>query len=177
MTTSAEVLGSLKQEKIVRFAKRLSTVLLVSVIVVFDDFIVANITTRWHYSLLGVGLGICFACLGFLVLAFVKRRCAKCGERIIPDSIREKVVLITGFSLLTFGGLIVILNNSLALVFNVHWLHTWGLILGQSLACIGIWLGALFSDRFAGDRNLRKAGFFMSSLLLVFVILKLGFGS
>ncbi len=176
VTTGTKVLSSMKQERIVSYAKRASTVLLIFAIVVFDDLIVVDaVTSRW-LPILGLVLGICFACLGFVVLAFIRRRCKECGKRIILDSIREKTVLISGFSLLLSGVLIVALNNSMALVFNIHWLDTWGLILGQSLACIGIWFGALFSELFAGDRKLHKSGFLMSGLLLVFVILELGFG-
>ena len=176
MTVGTKVLSSLKQERIVRYAKRVSTVLLISVIVVFDEFIVKNaVTTRW-LPLLGLVLGICFACLGFLVLTFIRRRCTECGKRIVFDNIREKTVLILGFSLLIFGGLVIVLNNSMALVFNIHWLHTWGSILGTSIVGISIWMVVLFSDFFKGDRKLRTMGLFFSGLLFVEIFLKIGVG-
>ena len=174
MTIATKVLSSLKQDRIVQYAKTLSTVLLISVIVVFDEFIIAKtVATRW-IPLLGLVLGICFACLGFLVLAFIRRRCTECGKRIVSDNIRENTVQISGFSLYVFGGLVMVLNNSLALVFNIHWLHIWGSVLGTSMVCIGGWTFALFGELFKGDRKLRTMSIFLSGLLFVEIFFRFG---
>lgn len=174
MTIVTNALSSLKQDRIVQYAKTLSTVLLISAIVVFDEVIIAEtVATRW-IPLLGLVLGICFACLGFFVLVIIRRRCTECGKRIVSDNIREKTVLISGFSLLVFGALVMVLNNSMALVLNIHWLHIWGSILGTSMVCIGIWMFALFAELFKGDRKLRTMGLFLSGLLFVEIFLKFG---
>ena len=67
-----------------------------------------------------------------------------------------------------------VLNNSMALVFNINWLHIWGSILGTSMVCIGIWMFALFAELFKGDRKLRTMGLFLSGLLFVEIFLKFG---
>lgn len=176
MTAGTNVFGNLKQLKIVGFAKGLSTVLLVSVIVVFDNFIVEKyVITRW-LPFLGLVLGICIACLCFLLLAIIRRRCTKCGKRIKSDSMREKTVIISGFSLLLFGALIMLLKNSMALVFNISVLHAWGSILGTSMVCIGIWMISLFVELVKGDRKLRSMGLFLSGLLFVEIFLKFAVG-
>lgn len=174
MTAGTKVLSNLKQLKIVRFAKGLSTVLLLSVIVAFDNFIAEKfVVTRW-LPFLGLVLGICFACLCFLLLTIIRRRCTKCGKRIVSDNMREETFMISGSALLIFGGFGIVLNNSIALVLNVHWLHAWGSTLGTGMACIGIWMISLSGELFKGDRKLRLMGLFLSGLLLVEIILKFG---
>ena len=91
---------------------------------------------------------------------------------------REKIAGVSGLSLLIAGGVIVTLNNSIALVFNVQWLYaSWGsIVFGLGLVFLGYWTLTLFSELFKGDHKWKFIGIFFHSLLLAGVIFKFGFG-
>lgn len=91
---------------------------------------------------------------------------------------QEKIAWITGLSLLLAGGVIVILNNSIALVFNVQSLYaSWSaIVFGLGLICIGYWTLTLFSELCKDDRKWKFMGLFFHSLLIAAVIFKFGFG-
>ena len=176
MNAVMRILRSTKQEKVAWIGKQLPIILATVAFITLDDFIIGqNVSARW-LPILGLTLGVSLACIGFCEIAFIRKRCTACGKRIFISEGQEKIVLISGRSLFLLGVVLVLLNNSIALVFNIHWLHTLGHVLGLSLACIGIWLLALHCERYKGDRQWQRTGFIFSSLLFVEVLFKFGFG-
>ena len=169
-------LGSTKQEKFAWLAKQLPLIFITIALVIFDVFIIGQGVSDHWLPILGLALGIGLACLGFGEITFLRKRCAACEKRIITDEKLGKIVLISGRLLSLLGAALVVLENSIALVFNIHWLQTFGDALGLSLLCIGTWMLILFTERYKDDRKWRRMGFLFCSLLLVEALFTFGFG-
>ena len=165
------ILRSTKQKKIAWVRKQLPTILIV-LLITADNMVTHSISGHW-VPILGFVLGASLMCFGFLQVFPLLREI-----RIKEVAGREKIAWISGLSLLISGGVIVILNNSIALVFNVQWLYaSWGsIVFGLGLICVGYWTLTLFSEFIKGDRKWKFMGIFFHSLLLVGVIFKFGFG-
>ena len=165
------ILRSTKQKKIAWVRKQLPSILII-LLIVADNMVTNSISGHW-VSILGFVLGASLMCFGFFQVfpLFREIRTKEVGGR-------ERIAWISGLSLLILGGVIVILNNSIALVFNVQWLYaSWGaIVFGLVLICLGYWTLTLFSELFKGDRKWKFMGIFFHSLLLVGVIFKFGFG-
>lgn len=171
MNTVPGVLRSSKQKKITWVRKQLPIILII-LLVTADNMVTHSISGHW-VPILGFALGACLMCFGFFQVfpLFSEIRIKEVIDR-------EKIAWISGISLLIAGGVIVTFNNSIALVFNVQWLHAWwgSIVFGLGLICIGYWTLTLFSELFKGERKWKLIGFFFHSLLLAGVIFKFGFG-
>ena len=165
------ILRSTKQKKIAWVRKQLPTILIV-LLITADNMVTHSISGHW-VPILGFALGASLMCFGFLQVFPLLREI-----RIKEVAGREKIAWISGLALLISGGVIVILNNSIALVFNIQWLYaSWGsIVFGLGLICVGYWTLTLFSDFTKGDRKWKFMGLFFHSLLLAGVIFKFGFG-
>lgn len=171
MNAVTGILQSTKQEKIAWIRKQLPTILII-VLITADNMVTNSISGHW-VSIFGFVLGASLMGFGFFQVFPLFREI-----RIKEVAGQEKIAWISGISLLIAGGVIVILNNSIALVFNVQWLYaSWGsIVFGSGLICLGYWTLTLFSELFKGDHKWKFMGGFFHSLLLVSVIFKFGFG-
>lgn len=171
MNAVTGILRSTKQQKIAWVRKQLPTILII-LLITADNMVTHSISGHW-VSIFGFVLGASLMCFGFFQVFPLFREI-----RIKDVAGREKIAWISGISLLIAGGVIVILNNSIALVFNVQWLYaSWGsIVFGSGLICLGYWTLTLFSELFKGDHKWKFMGVFFHSLLLVAVIFKFGFG-
>ena len=171
MNAVTGILRSTKQEKIAWVRKQLPTILII-LLIIADNMVTNSISGHW-VSILGFVLGASLMGFGFFQVFPLFREI-----RIKEVAGREKIAWISGISLLIAGGVIVILNNSIALVFNVQWLYaSWGsIVFGSGLICLGYWTLTLFSELFKDDHKWKFMGVFFHSLLLVSVIFKFGFG-
>lgn len=171
MNAVTGILRSTKQEKIAWIGRKLPIILII-LLIAADNMVAYSISGHW-VPILGFVLGASLMCLGFFQVFPLFREI-----RIKEIVGREKIAWVFGFSLLIAGGVIVTLNNSIALVFNVQGLYaSWGsIVFGLGLICIGYWTLTLFSELFKGDRKWKFMGIFFHSLLLVGVIFKFGFG-
>lgn len=178
MAAFMETLGISIKGKIAWLAKELPLVLLILALIGADSYIIGQeVSARW-LPVLGLVLGIGLAYFGFKAITFLRsvtRHCPACGKGIITDSKEEKIVLILGMLLLLIGLVLVCINNSIALIFGVHWLHSWGPFLGLIVVCIGWWMLTLFSGMFKSEGKPRLVGFILSGVLLIEVLLKFGF--
>lgn len=165
------ILRSTKQEKIAWVRKQLPIILIV-LLITADNMVTHSISGHW-VPILGFVLGASLMCFGFFQVFPLFREI-----RIKEAAGGKKITWISGLSLLIAGGVIVSLNNSIALVFNVQWLHAWwgSIVFGLGLICIGYWTLTPFSELFKGDRKWKFMGIFFHSLLLIGVIFKFGFG-
>ena len=165
MSTATQSLKNTEQERIAWFIKQLPIVFIVTLVSVGDS-IVQSVSVHW-LPLIGFVLGASLAGIGFWLFR-------KIG--VIKGTRQEKIAWISGISLLIIGGGIMTLNNLVATIFNVQWLHdSWGsLIFGLVWACLGYW--TLFSEIFKRDRIWRFIGIFLHSLLFVGLLFKIGFG-
>ncbi|MYF98635.1 hypothetical protein F4212_05800 [Candidatus Poribacteria bacterium] len=158
MSALMDTLGITKQGKTTWVAQKLLTVLLMMLIVVLvttaDNLIIGqSVSARW-LPLVGLVLGIGLTGLVFREITFLRdlRRHSPVDEKETgADKEKKKVVLLTRRWLFFFGIVFIGVHNSIALVFNVHWLHTFGLGLGLSFVCIGWWMSTLFWEQFKGD--------------------------
>ena len=171
MNAVTGILRSTKQEKIVWVRKQLPTILIV-LLITADNMVTHSISGHW-VPILGFVLGASLMCFGFFQVFPLFSEI-----RIKEVTGGKKIVWISGLSLLILGGVIVSLNNSIALVFNIQWLHAWwgSIVFGLGLICIGYWTLTPFSELFKGDRKWKFIGIFFHSLLLVGIIFKFGFG-
>jgi len=171
MNAVTGILRSTKQQKIAWVRKQLPTILII-LLITADNMVTHSISGHW-VSIFGFVLGASLMCFGFFQVFPLFREI-----RIKDVAGQEKIAWISGISLLIAGGVIVILNNSIALVFNVQWLYaSWGsIVFGSGLICLGYWTLTLFSELFKGDHKWKFMGVFFHSLLLVAVIFKFGFG-
>ena len=171
MNAVTGILRSTKQQKIAWGRKQLPTILII-LLITADNMLTHSISGHW-VSIFGFVLGASLMCFGFFQVFPLFREI-----RIKEVAGREKITWISGISLLIAGGVIVILNNSIALVFNVQWLYaSWGsIVFGSGLICLGYWTLTLFSELFKDDHKWKFMGVFFHSLLLVSVIFKFGFG-
>ena len=171
MNAVTGILRSTKQEKIKWIGKKLPTILIILLITV-DNMVTHSINGHW-VPILGFVLGASLMCFGFFQVfpLFSEIRTKEVAGR-------EKIAWISGLSLLIVGGVIITLNDSLALVFNVEWLHAWGgsFVFGLGLICLGYWTVTLCSELFKGDRKWKFIGVFFHSLLLVGLLFKFGLG-
>lgn len=165
MSTVAQSLKNTKQEKIAWFIKQLPIVFII-MLASAGDSVVQSVSGHW-LPVTGFVLGVSLAGIGFWLFR-------KIG--VIKATRQEKITWISGISLLITGGGIVTLNNSVATIFNVQWLHdVWGsLIFGLVLACLGYW--TLFSELFKRDRIWKFMGIFLHSLLFAGLLFKFGLG-
>ena len=171
MNAVTGILQSTKQQKIAWVRKQLPTILII-LLITADNMVTNSISGHW-VSIFGFVLGASLMSFGFFQVFPLFREI-----RIKEVAGQEKIAWISGISLLIAGGVIVILNNSIALVFNVQWLYaSWGsIVFGSGLICLGYWTLTLFSELFKGDHKWKFMGIFFHSLLLVAVIFKFGFG-
>ena len=162
---------STKQKKSAWIGKQLPIILIILLVTV-DNMVTYSVRGHW-VPILGFVLGAGLMCFGFFQIFPLFR-----DIKIKEVAGRKKIAWLSGLSLLILGGVIVTLNNSLALVFNSEWLRTFGgsFIIGSGLVCLGYWTLTLFSELFKGDRKWKFIGIFLHSLLLVGVIFKFGFG-
>ena len=165
------ILRSTKQKKIAWIGKQLPIILIV-LLITADNMVTHSISGHW-VPILGFVLGASLMCFGFFQVFPLFSEI-----RIKEVAGREKIIWISGLSLLIAGGVIVTLNNSIALVFNVQWLYaSWGaIVFGLGLICLGYWTLTLFSELFKDDRKWKFMGIFFHSLLLAGIIFKFGFG-
>ena len=168
MNAVTGILRSTKQEKITWIGKKLPAILIILLITV-DNMVPHSINGHW-VPILGFVLGASLMCFGFFQVFPVFSEI-----RIKEVAGREKIAWISGLSLLIAGGVIVTLNNSIALIFNVQWLYaSWGsIVFGSGLICLGYWTLTLFSELFKGDRKWKFIGVFFHSLLLVGLLFKI----
>ena len=171
MNAVTGILRSTKQEKITWIGKKLPIILIILLITV-DNMVTHSINGHW-VPILGFVLGASLMCFGFFQVFPLFSEI-----RIKEVAGREKIAWIFGLSLLIAGGVIVTLNNSIALVFNVQWLYaSWGsIVLGSGLICLGYWTLTLFSALFKGDHKWKFIGAFFHSLLLIGLLFKFGLG-
>ena len=167
MSTATQSLKNTKQERINWFIKQLPIVFIVMLVSVGDS-IVHSVSVNW-LPVIGFVLGASLAGIGFWLFRKIS---VKKATR------QEKIAFISGISLLITGTLILTLNNSIATIFNVQWLHdSWvSLIFGSALACLGYWTSTLFSELFKRDRIWKFMGIFLHSFLFAGLLFKFGFG-
>ena len=158
MSAFMDTLGITKQGKITWVAKKLLTTLLlilaVALVTTVDYFIIGqSVSARW-LPLVGLVLGVGLACLVFREITFLRdlrKHSPADGKGIGTDKEKKKIVLISRRWAFFLALVFFCVPNSIALVFNVHWLHTFGLGLGLSFMCIGWWMSTLFWEQFKGD--------------------------
>ena len=165
MSTATQSLKNTKQERIAWFIKQLPIVLIIMLASVGDS-IVQSVSVRW-LPVMGFVLGVSLAGIGFWLFGKIS---------VTKATKQEKIAFISGISLLITGAVIMTLNNLVATIFNVQWLHDlWGsLIFGSTLACLGHWV--LFSELFKRDRIWKFMGVFLHSILFAGLLFKFGFG-
>lgn len=165
MSTATESLKNTKQERIAWFIKQLPIVLII-MLASASDSMVQRVSVHWLPAM-GFVLGVSLAGIGFWLFR-------KIG--VTKATSQEKIAFISGISLLIIGAVIMTLNNSVAMIFNVQWLHdsSGSLIFGSVLACLGHWM--LFSELFKRDRIWKFMGIFLHSLLFAGLLFKFGFG-
>lgn len=165
MSTVTQSLKNTKQERIAWFIKQLPIVLIIMLASVGDS-IVQSVSVHW-LPVMGFVLGVGLAGIGFWLFGKIS---------VTKATKQEKIAFISGISLLITGAVIMTLNNLVATIFNVQWLHDlWGsLILGSTLACLGHW--ALFTELFKRDRIWKFMGIFLHSILFAGLLFKFGFG-
>ena len=165
MSTATQSLKNTKQERINWFIKQLPIVFIVMLVSVGDS-IVHSVSVNW-LPVIGFVLGASLAGIGFWLFRKIS---------VTKATRQEKIAFISGISLLITGAVILTLNNSVATIFNVQWLHdsSGSLIFGSTLACLGHW--TLFSELFKHDRIWKFMGIFLHSLLFAGLLFKFGFG-
>ena len=165
MSTVTQSLKNTKQERIAWFIKQLPIVLII-ILASVGDSMVQSVSVHW-LPVMGFVLGAGVAGIGFWLF---KKIGVRKGTR------QEKVAWISGLSLSIIGVGILTLNNSVATIFNVQWLHdSWGaLIFGLVLACLGYW--TLFIKLFKRDRIEKFMGIFLHILLFAGLFFKFGLG-
>ncbi len=171
MTTVTQSWKNTKQEKIAWIKKDLPTILII-LLFTADNMVTHRISGHW-VPILGFVLGASLMCFGFFQVFPLFSEI-----RIKEVAWREKIAWISGISLLIIGGVIAILNNSIALVFNIQWLYaSWSaIVFGISLVCLGYWTMTLFSELFKGDRIWKYIGIFIHIGLFAGSLFKFGFG-
>ena len=151
MSTVTESLKNTKQEKIAWFIKQLPIVFII-MLASTSDSIVQSVSVHWM-PFIGFVLGVSLAGLCFWLFRKIS---------VTKATRQEKIVFISGVSLLITSVVIMTLNNSAATIFNVQWLHdSWGsLIFGLVLACLGHWT-LFISELFKRDvyGNLQVSSF------------------
>ncbi|MCY4552064.1 MAG: hypothetical protein OXC79_00205 [Candidatus Poribacteria bacterium] len=165
------ILRSTKQKKIAWVEKQLPIILII-LLVTADNMVTHSISGHW-VPILGFVLGAGLMCFGFFQVFPLF------SEIRIKEVVgREKIAWISGILLLIAGGVVVTLNNSIALIFKVQWLYaSWGsIVLGSGLICLGYWTLTLFSELFKGNHKWKFIGIFFHSLLLVELLFKFGLG-
>lgn len=170
MNASIETIGNTKQGITAWVRKRLSIILIILLIIV-DDYLVPNLSVRW-IPVLGFIFGVSFACSCFGVYKLFPLL-SKFGA--ISDTQREINALITGIPLMTLGAVILLLNDSLASVFSIQWLHTFegSFVIGMTLTCLGYWIITVFTDsELKGDFKWKLIGVVLHSLVLIGVIIE-----
>ena len=158
MSAFMDTLGVTKHGKITWVAKKLLTILLMMLIVVLvttvDYLIIGqSVSARW-FPLVGLVLGIGLTCLVLREITFLRnlrRHSSADGQENVIDKEQKKFVLLSRRWSFFLGLVFIGVPNSIALVFKVHWLHTFGLSLGLSFVCIGWWMSTLFWEQFKGD--------------------------
>lgn len=158
MSTFMETLGITKQGKTTWVASKLLTtlsMLLIVVLVTTADYhiIGRSVSARW-LPLVGLVLGVGLACLVFHEITFLRNlrtHSPADGKETGTDKEKKKIVLVSRRWSFFLGIVFIGVPNSIALVFNAHWLHTFGLGLGLSFVCIGWWMTTLFWEQFKGD--------------------------
>lgn len=171
MNAVTGILRSTKQEKIA-WVRKHSPAILIILLITADNMITHSISGHW-VPIFGFVLGASLMCFGFFQVFPLFSEI-----RIKEVAGQEKIAWISGLPLLLAGGVIVILNNSIALAFNVQSLYaSWSaIVFGLGWICIGYWTLTLFSELCKGDRKWKFMGLFFHSLLLAAVIFKFGFG-
>ena len=166
MSTVTQSLKNTKQERIAWFIKQSLPIVLIIMLVSVGDSIVQSVSVPWLPAM-GFVLGVSLAGIGFWLFGKIS---------VTKATKQEKIAFISGISLLTTGAVILTLNNSVATIFNVQWLHdSWGaLIFGSTLACLGYWM--LFIKLFKRDRIEKFMGIFLHSLLFAGLFFKFGLG-
>ena len=165
------ILRSTKQKKIAWVGKQLPIILII-LLITADNMVTHSISGHW-VPILGFALGAGLMCFGFFQVFPLF------SEIRIKEVVgREKIAWISGILLLIAGGVVVTLNNSIALIFKVQWLYaSWGsIIFGSGLICLGYWTLTLFSELFKGNHKWKFIGVFFHSLLLVELLFKFGLG-
>lgn len=165
------ILRSTKQKKNAWVGKQLPIILII-VLVTADNMVTHSISGHW-VPILGFVLGAGLMCFGFFQVFPLF------SEIRIKEVVgREKIAWISGILLLIAGGVVVTLNNSIALIFKVQWLYaSWGsIVFGSGLICLGYWMLTLFSELFKGNHKWKFIGIFFHSLLLVELLFKFGLG-
>ena len=167
MSTVTESLKNTKQEKIAWFIKQLPIVFIM-MLASAGDSIVQSVSVHW-LPLMGFVLGVSLASIGFWLFKKIS---------VTEATRQEKITVISGFSLLMTGAVIMVLNNSVATIFNVQWLHaSWGtIVFSFGLICIGYWTLTLFSELFKGDRIWKYIGIFIHTGLFAGSLFKFGLG-
>ena len=158
MSTFMETVGITKQGKITWVTKKLLTtllmILIVGLVTTADYLIIGqSVSARW-LPLVGLVLGVGLTCLVFREIIFLRdlrRHSPADGKEIGTDKDKKKIVLLSRRWAFFLGLVFIGVPNSIALVFNAHWLHTSGFTLGLSLVCIGWWMSTLFWEQFKGD--------------------------
>ena len=158
MSAFMETLGITKHGKITWVAQKLLTVLLMILIVGFvttADYLIIgqSVSDRW-LPLVGLVLGVGLTCLVFREITFLRdlrRRSPTDGKGSGTNKEKKKIVLVSRRWAFLLGLVFIGVPNSIALVSNLHWLHTFGLSLGLSFVCIGWWMTTLFWEQFKGD--------------------------
>ena len=158
MSAFMVTLGITKQRKFTWVAKKLLTTLLLILTVGFvttTDYLIIgqNVSDRW-IPLVGLILGVGLTCLVFREITFLRdlrTNSPADGKGIGTDKEKKKIVLLSRRWSFFIGIVFFAVPNSLALVFNAHWLYTFRLSLGLSFVCIGWWMTTLFWEQFKGD--------------------------
>ncbi len=164
------ILRSTKQEKIAWVVKQLP-IIGVILLITADDLIADGVSKHWLPTL-GFVLGVSLACFGFYIVFPLLRKI-----RTTEATRTEKVACISGIALTILGGTIVILNDSIAIIFNIQSLHTFvvSFVVGLGIVCIAYWIMTLPSELFKGDRKWKIYGIVLHSGLLIGVLIKYAF--
>ena len=169
MSAFMDTLGITKQGKIAltNLLLAISLVALASM----DTFIIGrSVEARWLPAM-GFVLGLALAYLGFWTF----QSYSQIGS--IKATTWETIVFISGVSLFFLGGVFLVANNLIALVFNIDWLYDSRMISVPILLCLGFWTLTFFSEFFRNERMWTYIGLVINGLLIVCVIAKFfGYG-
>ena len=126
------ILRSPKQEKIAWLLKQVPVIGIILLVAV-DDSLGNGVSKHWLPTL-GFALGVSLVCFGFFKVFPLFRKI-----RTMEATISEKIAWISGISLAIIGGMIIILNDSIAAIFNVQSLHTFvfSFVVGLGVVCLG----------------------------------------
>ncbi len=161
---------SSKQEKIAWLLKQIPIIGIV-LLATLVNWLANSVSERWLPAL-GFVLGAGLVGFGYFnVFPFFNK------IRTMDATSTEKIAWISGITVGMFGGVVIVLNDSIAVIFNIQWLRSFmvAITIGFGFLCIAYWIMTLSSELFKGDRIWKFCGIVIHCLLLASVVVKYTF--